>query len=542
MSRVGAGQTTDADGAPLLELDGIHKEFPGVVANDHISFSIERGEVHGLLGENGAGKSTLMKIIYGLYQQDEGQVKLDGEPVDIDSPQDAIEHGIGMVHQHFKLVPSRTVAENVILGLREPGGDGRFGFLGKLARRWTIDRDRAERETAAIADQYGIDVDPGAGVWELDVGQQQRVELLKALYREIDLLILDEPTAVLTPTQIDRLFETIESLTDQGLTIIFITHKLKEVKEITDRVTVLREGSVVDTTETDTLTTDEMAEMMVGREVLFGVDRERARAGDPVCEATGLSLHNERGVEVLRGLDLTVNRGEIVGVAGVSGNGQRELSECLAGVRTPDSGSIRIDGTDLSGASPKRFIDRGVAHVPEDRLNHGCAPEETLTHNALLKVYGSEQFDDALGFGMDYGKARAYAEEIVDRFDVRVPGVDTKLSSLSGGNLQKFILGRELAREPELIVANQPTRGVDVGAIEFVHEVLFEQRDDGAGVVYISEDLDELLTVSDRIVVMYEGRIVHSTPNEDLRPEDLGPYMTGATGSEEPDRPQSPRT
>lgn len=537
MGRVGVTQPEDtSESTPLIEFDGIHKEFPGVVANDQVSFSVERGEVHGLLGENGAGKSTLMKTMYGLYHQDEGQIKLDGEPVEIDSPQDAIEHGIGMVHQHFKLVQSLTVAENIILGLRESyehfDGSGPLSVLNRLGRIFTIDRTRSQKRTEEIADRYGIEIDPTDEVWQLDVGEQQRVELLKALYRDIDLLILDEPTAVLTPTQVDRLFETIESLTEQGMTIIFITHKLEEAKSITDRVTVLRDGSVVGTVETADVTTDEMAEMMVGREVLFELDRKPARPGDPVCTAQGLRATNARDVEALSGLDLTVRSGEIVGVAGVSGNGQLELSECLAGVREPEEGTITIAGTELTGESTKTFIENGVAYVPEDRLKHGCAPEQTLTYNGILKVYDTDDFDGSIGLGIDYGKARAYAEDIVDRFDVRVPNVDTKLKDLSGGNLQKFILGRELTREPNLIVANQPTRGVDVGAIEFIHEIMFDQRDDGAGIVYVSEDLDELINVSDRLVVMYEGEIVHSTPNENVDPEELGYYMTGATVDE----------
>jgi simple sugar transport system ATP-binding protein len=535
MSGVGASQTREGrTDAPLIEFDGIHKEFPGVVANDHVSFAVERGEVHGLLGENGAGKSTLMKIVYGLYHQDGGRIKLNGEPVEIESPQDAIEHGTGMVHQHFKLVPSLTVAENIILGLRESYegfDDGSLGLLDRLGRLFSIDRSRAETRTAELAERYGIEIDPTDEVWQLDVGEQQRVELLKALYRDIDLLILDEPTAVLTPTQVDRLFETIESLTEQGMTIIFITHKLEEAKAITDRVTVLRDGSVVGTVRTDEVTTDDMAEMMVGREVLFEQDRRSATPGTPICEARGLRATNTRGVTALNGLDFTVRHGEIVGVAGVSGNGQLELSECLAGVRKPQAGTISVNGTDLTGKPTKQFIDNGVAYIPEDRLKHGCAPEQNLTYNAILKTYGRSDFDGK-AIGMDYTKARDYAQDIVERFDVRVPNVDTKLQDLSGGNLQKFILGRELAREPDLIVANQPTRGVDVGAIEFIHEVMFEQRDNGAGIVYISEDLDELLNVSDRLVVLYEGEVVHSTPNENVDPEQLGYYMTGATADE----------
>lgn len=531
-----------AEGSPFVSMRQITKKFHGIIANDQISLDIEAGEVRGLLGENGAGKSTLMKILYGLHRPDSGEILLDGRTVDIESPQDAIDNGIGMVHQHFQLVPSLTVTENVILGLRESSRifhdefepdnsrmstvDYVSSLVSKFSRMLTIDRHNSRARVSDIAEQYGLDINTDARVWQLGVGEKQRVEILKALYRDIDLLILDEPTAVLTPTQIERLFDTIERLVEEGLTIIFITHKLHEVMEITDRVTVLREGSVVDTVNTTNVTESELARMMVGREVLFEIERRLAEPGRTILEATDLRTTNERGIEALSGVDLRINSGEIVGIAGVTGNGMKELGECLAGVRSLDSGSIEIAGTDVTDKSTREFVDSGVGYIPEDRLKSGCAPEENLVYNSVLKSYRDDEFRDWGGFGLDYERAREYAEEIVDRFDVRVVDVDIPIKNLSGGNLQKFILGRELIRDPDIIVANQPTRGLDVGAIEFVINQLYEQRDEGAGVVFISEDLDELLNHSDRILVMFEGEIVYQSSAEDFNRERIAHYMT----------------
>jgi len=545
------------DEDPFLRMSGVRKEFPGVVANDDVDFSVRRGEIHGLLGENGAGKSTLMKILYGLYDADAGSVHLGGEPLDLDSPQDAIDRGIGMVHQHFKLIPRLSVAENVVLGEREPagpfrerggtgsaGGDGGDDESGgwlpdavrtnrvarALAERFTIGLDASATEIEALADDYGFDVDVRAPVAELDVGERQRVEILKALYRDVDLLILDEPTAVLTPAEAERLFETLRTLADSGISIIFITHKLAEATAITDRVTVLREGETVGTVEAGSVDQSDLARMMVGREVLFTLDRDPVEPGEPVLAASGLRAEDDRGIEALSGIDMSVRAGEVVGIAGVSGNGQRELAETLAGVRDPSSGTIEVDGRDLTGESTRTFVDGGVSFVPEDRHEYGCAAELSVMHNAALKELRHDRFDD--GPFLDYDELERYAEEIVEEFDVR--GVhdvrEVPAGDLSGGNLQKLILGRELTRDPDLLVAHQPTRGVDVGAIEFLREAILDQRAEGTGTVLISEDLDELFDLSDRLLVIYEGEIVHETTPEAADRERIGMRMTGGEG------------
>jgi simple sugar transport system ATP-binding protein len=529
---------------PFLRMEDIVKEFPGVVANDHVDFSVRRGEIHGLLGENGAGKSTLMNVLYGLYRPDGGAVYLAGERLDLDSPQDAIRNGIGMVHQHFMLIPRLTVAENVVLGRREPAAS----FRDDADRRWpdwlatnpvatalgrlfTLGLDQPRERIADLADQYGFQVDVDARIWELDVGQQQRIEILKALYRDVDLLILDEPTAVLTPNEAERLFETLEQLAQNGLTIIFITHKLKEVTALTDRVTVLRDGEKVDTVETASVTREDLARLMVGREVLFELEKDDVESGAPVMAAEGLYATDDRGIEALAGVDLEIHEGEIVGIAGVSGNGQRELAEALVGLRQPSAGTITVGDTDLTGASARAFIENGVSFVPEDRYRFGCAEELSVMHNAVMKDYRRSEFGDRL---LDYDAMRAYAEELVESFDIRgVSDVaEMRAGDLSGGNLQKLILARELSRDPDVLIANQPTRGVDVGAIEFVRKTILEQRGEGTGVLLISEDLDELFELSDRILVIYEGEFVHDSTPEETSPEEVGLEMTGGRGLE----------
>nr|WP_261372570.1 ABC transporter ATP-binding protein [Haloferax volcanii] len=527
---------------PFLRMENIVKAFPGVVANDHIDLTVERGEIHGLLGENGAGKSTLMKILYGLYSQDDGEISLSGTRLRLDSPQDAIDAGIGMVHQHFMLIPRLTVAENVVLGEREPATlfrpDADAGgwlpdavrsnsLVQSLAGRFSLGLDVPERRIQELADRYGFDIDVSAKVWELGVGQQQRVEILKALYRDVDLLILDEPTAVLTPTEADRLFDSLERLTDEGVSIIFITHKLEEVEAVVDRVTVLRDGENVGTVSTSDVSRADLAEMMVGREVLFTVDRERVAPGEPVLRARNVSATDDRGIEALSNVDLTVRRGEVVGIAGVSGNGQKELAEVIAGLRTVSAGELTVDGTDLTNASPRTFIDNGVSFVPEDRNRYGSAGDLSVMHNAAMKDFREDRFGS--GVTLDYGELRAHAEALVEAFDVR--GVhdvtDATAGDLSGGNLQKLILAREISRDPDLLVANQPTRGVDVGAIESIREAILDQRTEGTGVVLLSEDLDEIIDLSDRILVVYEGEVVYETTPEDADRERIGLEMTG---------------
>jgi len=548
-------------GDPFLRMEGIFKQFPGVVANDHVNLSVRRGEVHGLLGENGAGKSTLMKILYGLYKEDGGEIWFDGERLDLGSPQDAIDAGIGMVHQHFMLIPRLTVAENVVLGEREPAAAFRgevalpdrlpeslgtnpvaSGLTAGINRvvRWFAERfslglEVPRERITELTDRYGFDVEVDAKIWELDVGQQQRVEILKTLYRDVDLLILDEPTAVLTPNQAQRLFDSLERLTREGLSVIFITHKLEEAKEITDRVTVLREGKNVGTVDTADVTREDLAEMMVGREVLFDVEKEPVEIGEPVFRAKGIRTKNERGIKALSGVDLTVRAGEIVGIGGVSGNGQKELAEVAAGLRDVTAGELVVGGTDLTGVDPRTFVDSGVSFVPEDRLRYGCAPELSVMHNVTMKDYRDPRFGE--GWFLDYDELRSYAETLVEEFDVR--GVrdvtDTPAGDLSGGNLQKLILAREIHRDPEVLVANQPTRGVDVGAIEFIREAILEQRKRGTGVVLISESLDEILDLSDRVIVIYEGEFVYETTPEEADRERVGLAMTGGSAKEGPE-------
>ena len=530
---------------PFLRMEDVLKEFPGVVANYEVDLAVRRGEIHGLLGENGAGKSTLMKILYGLYAPDGGEIWLDGRRLDLGSPQDAIERGIGMVHQHFMLIPRLTVAENVVLGEREPSAlfraESEDSWLPEslrenrvvsgLARRFSLGLDVPEQRIADLAEEYGFDIDVGASIWQLNVGQQQRVEILKALYRDVDLLILDEPTAVLTPNEAERLFDTLERLAGQGLSIVFITHKLKEVKAITDRVTVLREGENVGTVDTSSVSRADLARMMVGREVLFQIDKDPAEIGDPVLRAENLRAEDERGIEALSGVDLTVRSGEIVGIAGVSGNGQSELAEALVGLRELTDGRIAIADADLTGASPRRFIDEGVSFVPEDRLEYGCAEDLSVMYNATMKDFRDDRFGG--GYFLDYDELETYAETLVEEFDVRGVRDTTEMlaGDLSGGNLQKLILARELYRDPRLLVANQPTRGVDVGAIEFLRETILDQREAGTGVVLISEDLDEIFDLSDRILVIYEGEIAYETTPAEADRERVGLEMTGGEGT-----------
>ena len=527
---------------PLLEVEGVTKRFGDVVANDDVSLSVDRGEVHALLGENGAGKSTLMNILYGLYTPSSGTIRLDGEPQQFESPKNAIDAGIGMVHQHFMLIPRMTVLENIVLGERESTADG-DGVLARLTRLFGRDRAGPRARLTELAEQYGLDVDPSANVWELDVGEQQRVEILKALYRDIDLLILDEPTAVLTPSEAEQLFETISTLVEEGLTVIFITHKLWEIERMADRVTVLRDGRRIDTVDAASVSRGELAEMMVGREVLFDIDKERIPSGETVLSATGLEACDDRGLAALEGVDLSVEAGEIVGIAGVSGNGQRELAESIIGYRPLDAGQLIVDGEDLTGASPREIIDSGVSFIPEDRYAHGCAGDLSVMHNAGVKVYRNGELDGS-GLFLDYDGMESYADRLVDRFDVRgVTDVDrTPAGALSGGNLQKLILGRELTRGPTLLVANQPTRGVDVGAIEHIREKLVDQQQDGTGVVLISEDLDEILDLSDRVLVLYDGEFVHETTPAATNKWELGVYMsTGSAPTDEKTAAQEAR-
>ncbi len=511
---------------PYLQTKGITKRFPGVIANDSITFDVKRGEIHGLLGENGAGKSTLMKILFGLYSQDEGEIYINGERSTIDSPQEATESGIAMVHQHFMLIPRLTVVENIVLGTRETpfaadsllGKLSRTGPLKSILSSLTTNIEEARTKIETLCEEYGIDVDLDKQVWELEVGEQQRVEILKALYRDADLLVLDEPTAVLSPKGSTDLFETINELKEEGLAVILITHKLHEITSHTDRTTVLRDGNVIGTVETESVTEDDLAEMMVGREVLFDLERDKNTRGEKVLDASELYADDDRGIQAVNGVDLEVHKGEIVGIAGVSGNGQGQLTECLAGVRKTTGGTIEINGIDLTNEPPLSYVKNGVSYIPSDRYDVGSAPKRSLVDNAILKDY--DEFSSSTSF--DREAARKYTRELVEEYDVRTPDIDTHAGKLSGGNLQKLICARELSRSPDFLIADQPTRGIDVGAIEYIRSVLLEQRKKGTGILLVSEDLDEVMQVSDRIVVMYEGEIVYRAESDNALREVIG--------------------
>jgi ABC-type uncharacterized transport system ATPase subunit len=503
--------------APLLELRNITKQFPGVLANDRVNLDLVQGEVHALLGENGAGKSTLMNILYGLYTPDEGQILLHDKPIELGSTKAAIEHGIGMVHQHFMLIPVMTVAENIVLA-SEP-------------RHATVllDYEAARKRVREISERYGLAVDPDARVERITVGQQQRVEILKALYRGAEILILDEPTAVLTPQEAQELFEIIRSLKEQGKSIIFISHKLNEVLEIADRITTLRRGKVVDTVAAEGATEEGLARMMVGREVLLRVDKKPAAPGEPLLEVEDLEVIDDRGLEAVRGVSLTVRGGEIVGLAGVDANGQSELIDAITGLRTARSGHVRVGGKDITNVSAREAIDTGVGHIPEDRHRRGLVLPFTLAENLALHDYRKPP-DSQHGF-LFPGKMIERARRLLREFDVRGGTPQTPAGALSGGNQQKVVLAREIDVDPRVLIAAQPTRGLDVGAIEFVHRRLVEQRDAGRAVFLVSLELEEILSLSDRILVIYEGRIVGEFPPTATE-EELGFAMTGGRREE----------
>jgi ABC-type uncharacterized transport system ATPase subunit len=505
------------DEAPVLELGGITKQFPGVLANDHIDFDLRRGEVHALLGENGAGKSTLMSILYGLYTADSGEILLNGKPVTISSPRHAIELGIGMVHQHFMLIPVMTVTENIVLA-EEPR---QAGVL--------LDYDAATERVRELSESFGLAVNPNALIQEITVGQQQRVEILKALYRGAEILILDEPTAVLTPQEAKELFEIVNELKAQGKSIVFISHKLNEVLEIADRISVLRRGKLVETVPREGATEAGLARSMVGREVLLRVEKKPGQPGDSLLQVEDLLVRDDRGLEAVRGVSLEVRSGEIVGIAGVDGNGQSELIDALTGLRHPASGSIRIGGQELSRASAREALDAGLGHIPEDRQRRGLVLEFNLAENLVLHDYGKEPFSKR-GWVNPRRWVR-WARGLLQEFDVRGGGPATRGGSLSGGNQQKVVVAREVSRNPSVLIAAQPTRGLDVGAIEFVHRRLVEQRDAGKAVLLVSLELEEIVSLSDRILVLYEGRIVAEFP-PDVSEEELGFAMVGGRRSE----------
>lgn len=497
----------------VLEARDITKAFPGVVANRDVSVKLYRGEVLGVLGENGAGKTTLMNILYGLEHQDSGEILVRGEPVRITSPAESIRRGIGMVHQHFMLVPVFTVAENIILG-------------AETIKGWSLDLDGARRRIRELSAKFNLDVEPDAYVKDLSVGQQQRVEIVKALYRKADVLILDEPTAVLTPQETEDLFGITRALTARGSSVIFISHKLKEVLEISDRILVLRRGVVVGERVPSQTSERDLAELMVGRKVKLGIQKEPAKPGPVILEVRDLSVDDDRGHKVVDGVSLRVRAGEIVGIAGVQGNGQTELIEALVGLRRVISGSVTVDGRDRTNRGVRTIARSGVSHVPEDRQEDGLVLVYSVADNLVLNRYYAPPF--ARGMVLDAAAIEENAVRLVDQYDIRTPSVTVPVSTLSGGNKQKVVIARELSRPVKLLIASQPTRGLDVGSVEFIHRVIVGQRDRGTAVLLVSSELDEIMEMSDTIVVMFRGRAVATLPAEEATREGLGLLMAGA--------------
>ncbi|MCW5878390.1 MAG: ABC transporter ATP-binding protein [Anaerolineales bacterium] len=501
---------------PVLELRNITKRFPGVLANDRIDLTLNRGEIHALLGENGAGKSTLMNILYGLYQPDEGEIFINGEQARINSPTDAIHAGVGMVHQHFMLIPVFTVTENVMLGSESIKVGG------------VLDRKTAAERIREISSAYGLAVNPDDYVRDLPVGGQQRVEIIKLLYREADILILDEPTAVLTPQEADELFKIMHSLTERGKSIIFITHKLREVLDIADRITVIRRGQVVGSTTPKQADQNKLASMMVGREVDLKLEKKAAKPGAVVLEVENLKIADDRNQIAVDGISFQVHAGEVLGVAGVQGNGQTELVEAVTGLRNALEGHIHLLGEDTTQASPRHITELGTAHIPEDRQRDGLVLNFPVADNLVLNTYYKQPYSQ--GLIMQHELIAETAKTRVENFDIRTPSVETSAGSLSGGNQQKVIVARELSRPLKLVVASQPTRGLDVGSIEYIHGRLVASRDEGAAVLLVSSELDEIMQLSDRIAVMYRGKIVDVLPAKGASKEQIGLLMAGLSG------------
>ena len=503
-----------------LQASGITKRFPGVLANDHVGFDLEKGEIHALLGENGAGKSTLMNILYGLYQPDEGEIRIADRPTRITSPHDAIAQGIGMVHQHFMLVPPLTVTENIMLGQESVTSASKV--LGGLS---VLDRRSVAARVRELSHQYGLETDPEAYVRDLTVGAQQRVEIVKALYRAADILILDEPTAVLTPQEADELFVIMRALVKQGKSIVFITHKLREVFAVADRISVMRAGQMVGTVKPAEATSELLAEMMVGRKVILQIDKADAHPGEEILHVENLSVMDDRKHMTVDGVSLSVRAGEILGVAGVQGNGQTELTEALTGLRHVAEGRVTILDHDTTHATPRQVVEVGTAHVPEDRHKHGLVLAFPVRDNLVLCSYYHSPF--AKGVELDFPVIDKQAQELVNTFDIRTPSINTSAGSLSGGNQQKVIVARELSRPIRLLIASQPTRGLDVGSIEFIHKRIVEARDRGTAVLLISAELDEIMSLSDRIAVMYKGHILDTLDAKMATREQLGLLMAG---------------
>ncbi|EMA08332.1 ABC transporter ATP-binding protein [Haloferax denitrificans] len=500
--------------APAVQLTDITKRFGDVVANDSVDLTLDRGSIHAVVGENGAGKTTLMNVLYGLYEPNEGTIAVDGEPRSFDSPRDAIAAGIGMIHQHFQLVDNMTVLQNVVLG-HEPSSRG------------LVDEQAARRRITEICDTYGFSVDEhlDTPIEELGLGIQQHVEIVKSLYRGADTLILDEPTAVLTPQEVEGLFDVMEALTADGRSLIFITHKLDEAMHAADDITVLRDGSAVGTVDAAETSQNELARMMVGREVLFDVDSAEGTPGEVALTVDGVTVRDERGLEQARDVSLSVREGEILGIAGVEGNGQQELIEAITGMRTPERGTVSLQGRDITELSRRRRIEDGISYVPGDRLEEGLVQDYTLVRNALLSNQTMDAFSD--GLFLDWQRIGDHADEIIDEYDVRPRNPEATAKSLSGGNQQKFIVGRELERDPSVLVAAHPTRGVDIGSIEFIHQRFQDMREAGVAILLVSSKLDEVQKLSDRTAVMYEGSVVDTVDPDDVTEEELGLLMAG---------------
>jgi simple sugar transport system ATP-binding protein len=494
----------------VVQMHGIVKRFPGVLANDHVDFELRKGEIHALLGENGAGKSTLMNVLAGLYSAEAGTITVNGKQVEFHSPKDAIGAGIGMIHQHFMLVPSQTVTENILLGMDDPG------FIMHL--------NEYDKKIEQLGERFGMKVDPKAKIWQLSVGEQQRVEILKMLYRGAQVLIMDEPTAVLAPQETEVLFNTLRAMVAEGKSVIFISHKLQEVMAISDRVTVLRKGRITATgVQTKGATRQDLAKLMVGRDVVFALDKPPKEAGDVVLNIEDVYAENDKGLPALRGIGFQIRAGEIYGLAGVAGNGQRELSQVIAGLRKCTKGRILLNGVEVNNHAASYAIERGLAYVPEDRNHVGSSPNLSVTDNVIMKNYRKEPISH--GWMLNMPAAQKFARELKEAYNIIVPTIDTPVRLLSGGNLQRVILAREISGHPALLVAVQPTRGLDVGAIEGVHRLLLAQREAGAAILLISEELEELLSLSDRVAVIYEGRLMGEACDPDV--ETVGLMMTG---------------
>ena len=500
----------------LLEVIQLTKRFPGVLANDRVDFNIRRGEIHCLLGENGAGKTTLAECLYGFYKPDEGDIRFDGKSVSLSSPNDAIRLGIGMVHQHFVLVEPLSVVENVMLGTDQKG--------------ILLDLSSAEKKIKSLCELYDVKLDLNAKIWQLSVGEQQWVEILKALYIGVQLLILDEPTAVLTPPEADRLFSVLHRMKEEGLSIIFITHKLKEVMQVSDRVTVLKKGRKIATVNTSDVTTAELAYMMVGREVVFTVKKEKIATNDPILHIQGLTAKNDKDLEALHGIDLTLHRSEILSIAGVAGNGQKELFEVLVGVRRATAGKVVISGNDITNKNPRAIARQGIAHIPDDRIGAGLISDFSVAENLILGLEENPPYRK--GLFLDKKSIKKYAGERISEFEIVTPSMNQRTSYLSGGNLQKVILARELRQSLKVLIANQPSRGLDVGVIEYVHKELLDMRRNGVGILLISEDLDEIFNLSDRIAVMFKGKILRIFDEQEADIESIGLLMAGIEAKE----------